>query len=176
MYCICYSYFAIWVGEEMKILAQDLSLNSPAFAVLEVVEGEVEILHLSHLKTNTKKEHGYRLLQIYNHIKNIYEEHPDLDAVVREKGFSRFPKVTQSLFKVVGVSDIIAYINKFNTVHEIAPTSVKKFITGNGKASKDDVADSVNTYLGTNINFKTDDESDAVAVGIAFLIQKKVLV
>lgn len=153
----------------------DLSMSSPAFAVLKVEDGKVKILHLSHLKTNAKKEHGYRLLQIYNHIKKIFEEHPDIDEVVREKGFSRFPTVTQTLFKVVGISDVIAYINKFDTVHEIAPTSVKKYITGNGKASKDDVAKSVNTYLGTNINFNTDDESDAVAVGIAYLKQKKVL-
>lgn len=159
----------------MKILAMDLSLSCPAFAVLEVIDGKVKILHLSHLKTNTKKEHGYRLLQIYNHLKQIFEEHNDLDEIVREKGFSRFPKVTQSLFKVVGISDVIAYINKFDTIHEIAPTSVKKAITGNGKASKDDVAESVNTYLGTNIDFKTDDESDSVAIGIAFLKKKGVL-
>ncbi len=160
----------------MKILAMDLSLSSPAFGVLEVVEGEVVIHHLSHLKTNTKKSHGYRLLQIYNCIKKIYTEFPDIDEVVREKGFSKFPSVTQALFKVVGISDIVSYSYGFEKIHELAPTTVKKAITGNGKASKDDVAEGVNTYLGTNIKFKTDDESDVVAVGIAHFKKKKVLV
>ena len=159
----------------MIILSQDLSLSSPAFAVLEVTDGKVKILHLSHLKTNAKQKHGYRLLQIYNHMKDIYLEFPNIDYVVREKGFSRFHATTQALFKVVGVSDITAHIYNHKTVYEISPTTVKKVITGNGKASKDEVAEGVNTYLGTNIDFKTDDESDAVAVGIAYMKQKKVL-
>ena len=42
-------------------------------------------------------------------------------------------------------------------------------ITGSGKASKQDVADSLERYVG-KVQYGTDDESDAVAVGIAWLI------
>lgn len=162
----------------MKVLAMDLSLNCPAFAVLTLAPDnpeKVEVKHLSHLKTNTKKTHGYRLYQIYNHMKEIFKEHPDITVVVRERGFSRFPSVTQALFKVVGISDICCFIHKHDTVNEITPTTIKKAITGNGKASKDDVATKVSTYISTDINFSTDDESDAVAVGVTYLKQKKVL-
>jgi crossover junction endodeoxyribonuclease RuvC len=160
----------------MKILAMDLSLSCPAFAVLQVENGVPSVVHLSHIKTNAKKSHGYRLFEIYNHMKDIYEQHPDLDEVVREKGFSRFPAVTQSLFKVVGISDACAYKHGFDTVHELAPTTVKKIISGSGKGSKADVAECISIYIGTNIKFKTDDESDAVAVGLSHLIKKKALV
>jgi crossover junction endodeoxyribonuclease RuvC len=163
-------------NKKMKLLAMDLSLSCPAFAVLTVDKGVPKVVHLSHVKTNTKKTHGYRLFEIYNHMKAIYEEHPDIDEVVREKGFSRFPSVTQTLFKVVGISDACAYKHGFDTVHEIPPTTVKKLISGSGKGTKDDVASCVSIYLGTNINFKTDDESDAVAVGLSHLIKKKALV
>ena len=44
-------------------------------------------------------------------------------------------------------------------------------ITGSGKASKQDVADSLERYVG-NVQYGTDDESDAVAVGIAWLIRE----
>lgn len=160
----------------MKILAMDLSLSCPAFAVLKVENGVPEVVHLSHIKTNTKKTHGYRMFEIYNHMKEIYELHPDIDEVVREKGFSRFPSVTQTLFKVVGISDVCAYKHGFDTIHEYAPTTVKKAISGTGKGTKDDVASCLAIYFSTNINFKNDDESDAVAVGICHLLKKKALV
>jgi crossover junction endodeoxyribonuclease RuvC len=160
----------------MKILAMDLSLSCPAFAVLTVEKGVPEVVHLSHIKTNAKKSHGYRLFQIYNHMRDIYKEHPDIDVVAREKGFSRFPAVTQSLFKVVGISDICAVINGHDLIHEYAPTTVKKTISGTGKGSKEDVARCLALYVGTDIDYKTDDESDAVAVGLTHLIKKKALV
>lgn len=160
----------------VKILAMDLSLSSPGFAVLVVNSGVVDVVHHSHVKTNTKKSHGYRLMEIYQHMKNIYLEHPDINEVVREKGFSRFPTVTQTLFKVVGISDACAYKHGFDVVSEYSPTTVKKTITGTGKASKDDVAISINTYISTNIKFNNDDETDAVAVGLTHLIKKKALV
>lgn len=160
----------------MKILAMDLSLSCPAFAVIKVVNGVPEVVYLSHVKTNAKKSHGYRLFQIWDEMKMIYELHPDIDEVVREKGFSRFPAVTQTLFKVVGISDACAYKHGFDVVHEYAPTTVKKTISGSGKGTKDNVAECISIYISTNIDFKTDDESDAVAVGLTHLIKKKALV
>lgn len=59
---------------------------------------------------------------------------------VREKGFSRFPHETQVLFKVVGVTDLAAWQKCRAAYEEIAPSAVKKLLTGSGKASKEEVA------------------------------------
>lgn len=164
-------------GEEyMKLLAMDLSLSCPAFAVVEVLDGVIEIHHLSHLRTKAGKTHGYRLFEIYNRMVDIYIQFPDIQEVVRERGFSKFPSTTQALFKVVGTSDICAYKHGFPTVHEITPLEVKKLVTGNGKSDKDKVAKALKTVYGIENKFKTDDESDAVAVAIAYFIKKKLLV
>ena len=53
---------------------------------------------------------------------------------------------------------------------EIAPLSVKKSVTGNAKADKEEVARCLESYVG-KLEYECDDESDAVAVGIAWLIQ-----
>lgn len=160
----------------MKVLAMDLSLSCPAFCVAEENDGALNVLHLSHIKTNAKKSRGYRLFEIYNHMKEIYEEHPDLDAVVREKGFSRFPATTQTLFQVVGISTICAFKYGFEEIHEIPPTTVKKLVGGSGKSTKQDVADMIQMMYGLDIEFKTDDESDALGVAIAYFIKQKALV
>lgn len=86
---------------------------------------------------------------------------------MRERGFSRFAAETQALSKVVGVTDFIAAFI-MRSFEEIAPVSVKKTLTGNAKAKKDEVAAQLSKYVGDH-SYACDDESDAVAVGIAWL-------
>lgn len=89
---------------------------------------------------------------------------------MRERAFSKFSAETQALNKVVGITDMLAF-NLINAeIQEITPTTVKKLVAGDGKASKEEVAAALDAYFDHNI-FQTDDESDACAVGIAWLIQ-----
>ena len=89
---------------------------------------------------------------------------------VRERGLSRFNAEVQALFRVVGISDLVAWKNTSDTFFEIAPSSVKKMITGDGRASKEQVASCLEQYIGPQ-QYESDDESDACAVGIAWLIE-----
>lgn len=75
-----------------------------------------------------------------------------------------------ALAKVAGIADLYgyAYCDKQDW-DEIAPVSIKKKVTGNAKASKEEVAASLEKYVG-KLDYACDDESDAVAVGIAWLI------
>ena len=59
---------------------------------------------------------------------------------MRERAFSRFPQETQALFKVVGIADMAAWMCAGRTWEEIAPTTIKKLLTGSGKAAKEEVA------------------------------------
>jgi crossover junction endodeoxyribonuclease RuvC len=163
------------------VLAMDLSLSLPAYAVLEIIDNRVIIADIRY--TNNKKKsklsHGERLELIANDIAQIFIDYPNIDAVVREKGFSKFPTATQTLFKVVGVSDLTIYKSSGITkIDEIAPTSVKKYVTGNGKSDKGLVEIGVRTFLvdeQRDITFDTDDCSDAVAVGIAWMVKNNYL-
>lgn len=158
-------------------LAMDLSLSSPGFAVLALFEGNPIVLEVSHVKTSAKQSHGYRLYEIANEISRLIVAYQP-EHYVREKGFSRFAAATQALFKVVGMSDYITYVYGDDAkVDEISPTSVKKAVTGSGKASKQDVQDAVIRILQIDNpdHFANDDESDACAVGIAYYKSKRLI-
>ena len=71
---------------------------------------------------------------------------------------------------MVGIADKALWSTTGKSFDEIAPTSVKKIITGSGKATKDEVAMALEHYVGKH-DYATDDESDAVAVGVAWMIQ-----
>lgn len=157
-----------------RILALDLSLSCAGFAVIEIDNRKPILIHKSHVKTNAKQTHGQRLISIAEHLQWLHKKYGDFNAVVREKGFSMHASTTQALFKVVGVSDLIMATNGHPQIVEIPPTTVKKALTGNGRADKDEVANALKPYVGAQV-YKVNDESDAVAVGIAYAIQKKLI-
>lgn len=155
-------------------LAMDLSIAQPGFAIVAITdEGLPIILDKSFVKTKAKGSHGYRLKEIETEIYRLIKEY-EPEHIVREKGFSRFPKVTQTLFKVVGISDLAVHNELGKTVDEIAVTSVKKIVTGDGKAAKGEVERMARKWMQIEDEsyFANDDEADAAAVGIAYLVQK----
>lgn len=162
----------------MKILSCDLSLTGSAFALLEIQGGHLISVE-TFLVDNSKNTHmgvGHRLERIAVTLEEIIVNNKDIDHVVIERGFSRFNNVTQALFRVVGVVEMTLSKYGFMDVEFIAPTSIKKTITGNGKASKKDVEKAVRKYLPKKqkkVKFESDDCSDAVAVGISWAIEKE---
>lgn len=84
------------------------------------------------------------------------------------------PETIKILHEVVGISDLYAWGFGGRVFDEIGPKSVKKSIAGNGLAEKDEVAAALTQFVGER-EYACDDESDAVAVGIAWLIQQGML-
>ena len=122
----------------MKILAADLSLRCPGFALIGYENGRASIVKLCHIDSRSRKCcHGAILSEIAEKLNELIAQ---ADVFIREKGFSRFPHETQALYKVIGVSDLVLWNAKREAFQEIAPTTVKKLLTGNGKATKAEVA------------------------------------
>lgn len=164
----------------IKILSLDLSLNLPAAAVGVVENGVYNILDTYYVDNKdgkaAKLTTAGKLYRIARMFYDIKEQHGDIEYIVREKGFSRFPATTQKLFKVVGLSDYLG-IKLFGCtdIAEIPPTTVKSMIAGYGKATKDEVMAGVISLLPVDkkdYEYYSDDVSDAVAVGLTFSIKQ----
>ncbi|QCY65025.1 crossover junction endodeoxyribonuclease RuvC [Bacillus thuringiensis] len=157
-----------------RFLGLDLSMNSAGVAVIDLVDGALELRTAYRIKTNPKQRHGQRLNQIAYELRNTLREYEPFDTIVREKGFSRFAATTQALFKVVGVSDLV--LRDYHIV-ELSPTTIKKIMTGSGKAGKEEVELAVRDVLGLGEDyiFISDDESDACAVILAYLLENGIL-
>lgn len=159
----------------------DLSLNLPAFCVSEINDGKFTIIELSHVdnKKKTKFTTAQKLQEIANEIRRLIDKHGPFDVIVREKGFSRYANTTQLLFRVVGISDLVALENgDCIAVEEIPPTTIKSIVAGYSRASKEEVEEGVRELLPEHqkeMEFYSDDESDAVAVGLTYCIRKGLL-
>lgn len=164
----------------MRILALDISA-SPGFAVLDVKtlkSGQrITLVHVDSVKTDSSDVDSQRYAYIEAKTSLIVHEYGPFDVVCREhftKGRSK--RATQLVFGAWAAVDIALgrYGYAIETDNEFSPSAVKKSATGNGKADKDEVEAGVRAKLKLtdDFTFKTDDESDAVAIAIAYLQSK----
>ncbi|MBA4547722.1 crossover junction endodeoxyribonuclease RuvC [Thermoactinomyces intermedius] len=156
---------------KLTVLGLDISLSSPGFAVLEVKDKKVKLLECGSIKANNKHSQIQKMRRIVSHLESLTYDY-DVDVKVRENSFVRHNRTTKILERTVG-----AVLFTLGEMEEIPPTTVKKLCTGDGKASKEDVQESVKKWLSlpSDYKFQTDDESDACAVALAYLIQNKYL-
>jgi len=150
------------------IIALDLSMNCTGYAVVDVDDDKVNLIKKGIIKKKGNESHGKRLKRQYDTLKVLREQYPDAVIVKESLHYGR-AKTSAILAKVHGVLDLL-----FNeeTIHEYPAVTIKRIIASNGKASKQEVEDSVNDLLAqhgiVDIIFKTDDESDAVAVALTY--------
>lgn len=152
-----------------RYLGLDLSISRPGFAVLEVKRRKPILIFCEHIKTNAKLPHGDRLAHIKAYVDAIRYDYGPFAAVVREKAFhnSRV-NATAGGYKVAGIVD---YTLRGYDIVELANSTVKKAITGNGRADKREVEREVLRWFPQK-KFNSDDESDAVAVCLTYLIRE----
>lgn len=162
-----------------RVFGMDLSLNHAGFAVVSVdSDGKLKLEHKAFFLNKTSKPHAWRLLNLFTEIHQYLDTY-DFTDFVREGGFNRFNNSNKAIFKAEGVSDLCVYTHpkyKGTVIDEIKPTQVKSLVLGKGKgnADKEELKRSLYHYVGA-VEFspkdKHNDESDAVAVAIAYLIK-----
>lgn len=166
------------------VCGADLSLRRPGFCLLEVdnKNGKANMVNVRLYSVDNKgkknKTHGEILREIlyrfnkFLSCSKISDESSDGSDekffFVREKMIlnKKVPS-ERDVAKVVGIMD---YYLESQEWFEIYPVTVKRLVAGSGKAEKKDVADALLKYVGEQ-KYLNDDESDATAVAVAWLIQ-----
>ena len=115
--------------------------------------------------------HSIKLHNISNWIENIIEEYPP-SLVSVERMFSRYNNETQTIAKATGVIQSALWDKP---TEFYPPKKVKRFVL-NGNATKEDVANAINNDdRFKDLKFRNEDESDAVAVAITYLIDRELI-
>ena len=149
----------------MIILGVDPGTLITGFGIIEVEHGTYSVLTYDVVKNASDRSMPIRLKQIYDRIcKIIHQYHPDEFAI--ETAF--YGKNAQSALKLGharGVS-ILAAVNFQIPTTEYSPREVKKAVTGNGAASKQQVQFMVKSQLKLREAPKFFDASDALAIAL----------
>ena len=149
----------------MIILGVDPGTLITGFGIIEMEQGKYSVLTYDVVKNSGGDSMPIRLKRIYDRLcKVINQYHPDEFAI--ETAF--YGKNAQSTLKIGharGVA-ILAAVNYEIPTAEYSPREIKKSVTGNGAASKQQVQFMVHTYLQIRETPKYFDASDALAVAL----------
>lgn len=115
------------------------------------------------------------LSEIAHELRRYLTKNPSA-IIVREQaldkqGGPRNSRVIEVLHKVVGIADLYGWGFGGRVFEEIHPKTIKKLVANDQLAEKDVVAASLSQFVGER-EYACDDESDAVAVGIAWLLRE----
>jgi crossover junction endodeoxyribonuclease RuvC len=157
----------------MKILAIDPGYERLGIAVLEKIPKGKEILLYSEcFKTSAKIPHHERLTLIGNKIKEVIKKF-EPEALATEKLF--FSKNQKTALFVAEARGVILYSASSLglEVFEYTPASIKIAVTGYGRSEKKQIIDMVKKLIVVPAGKNSDDEFDAIAIGLThFAIHK----
>lgn len=169
--------------QSSRYLGLDLSLRSPGFADIGVRDRKPFLVRSAHFKTDSSEPRtlsyesieAFALLFIREQTKGGADPYT---AIIREvwppaRNFENNDKVHGAWSAV----DRALSRFQYEVTANLTPSSVKRTVTGSGKAEKAEVAAAVRKWLGLaeDYRFGSDDESDACAVILAYLIANKLI-
>jgi len=158
----------------MKYLAIDSGLEKTGYAVFErdPKQNEEYLLSSGIIKTDRKSPIESRLLVIHNKIKLILEQYkPDimiLEQLFYFKNQKTFIQVSQAQGSVM-----LSAAEKNIQIEFLTPLQIKQTVTGYGLSDKKSVHKMLSILLKKDLVVEDDDQSDAIACGLAYCILSK---
>jgi Holliday junction resolvasome RuvABC endonuclease subunit len=146
----------------MKLLAFDLA-NKAGFAVFN----NKELITAGNISFDFTRDKDWLELQYFT--ENLVKQQ-EVDIIVQESPFIN-PYRPQASFVLIQLSGALKLVAISCGIKHlgISAKEIKKYVGGDGRATKDHVNKIVNKLYGTMI--KSMDESDAVATGLAQILK-----
>jgi crossover junction endodeoxyribonuclease RuvC len=153
------------VNSEKIILGIDPGTTIMGFGLIKVVGKKMQFLQLNELKLSKYDDHYVRLKHIFERTVELIDSfHPDEIAI--EAPF--FGKNVQSMLKLGRAQGVAmaAGLSRQVPITEYSPKKIKMAITGNGNASKEQVAKMLQSLLELKELPKNLDSTDGLAAAV----------
>ena len=158
---------SVTLGKQFRgrVLGIDPSLRGSGFAVLDYGDGNsAQIIESATLKLHRKLSMPECLGVIGNQVDDFLNQHSVDHVAVEQTIYVQNFQTAQILGAARGAA-IAAAAMRGLPIFEYAPLRVKQAVVGKGRASKEQVARTVQNITGTNFELRFD-ESDAAAVAL----------
>jgi crossover junction endodeoxyribonuclease RuvC len=155
-----------------RALGIDPGLAATGFAVIGTFKQGGELCSYGALKTTACQSTPQRLQNLYLGVCDLMDTWlPEVIVLEDMYVLDKFPNAAVQLGEVRGVLYLAAQQRGLE-VYTIRPTEVKSCLTGNGRASKEQVCQAVKRMLGRKEDIKPDHASDAAALALMVLSRK----
>ena len=158
----------------MKVIGIDPGTLAMGIAVVECMDNRFKLIHLQTLWLKKYDDPFIKLQKAQQAVKTLCNVYRPEVLSIEMPFFGKNAQVMLKLGRVQGVC-IATCLDVVKKVSEYSPRKIKKAITGNGNASKEQVAYLVKTMLNLHNSSKDLlnelDATDAVATAITYFLQ-----
>ena len=148
----------------VRILGIDTSLRSTGVAVVESLGSALRAIDYGLIRNPPARSHSASLAHLHAELGGWIERHRPEVAAVEGIFFCRNVRTAMTLGEARGVA-LAACAARGLAVHEYAPREAKRALTGNGGATKDQVARMVKLLLALRED-PPEDAADALALAV----------
>jgi crossover junction endodeoxyribonuclease RuvC len=153
----------------MKILGIDPGLHITGYGLIESVNGKIKLLEAGIITPKTKDRIQHRIQKVYRNLADVAASYKP-DVLVLEKIYTHGQYVTTAsiLGHVRGVVCLLCAEKNIELV-EHSVKRIRKAVTGNGAATKEQTQQMVAHILKIDPRQLTIDASDALALALGYL-------
>lgn len=157
----------------MKIISIDPGYERVGIAIIEkTCKQKDELVYSSCFKTKANIPFCERLKNIGVEIEKVIKKYKPEALAIEKLYFETNQKTAMGVSEARGVIVYIASKNNL-CVYEYTPPQIKVAVTGYGKASKQMIMSMVPKLIDMEKGIKSDDELDAIAIGLTCLACEK---
>ncbi|MBK8369078.1 MAG: crossover junction endodeoxyribonuclease RuvC [Bacteroidetes bacterium] len=142
------------------------------YGLVHIQNNKLSLIALDVIKLDKLDEHSDRLKKIFERVVELIEQYKPDELAIEAPFFGKNVQSMLKLGRAQGVA-IAAALSKNIPMTEYSPKKIKMSITGNGNASKEQVA----AMLESLLNFKHDDKyldaTDALGAAVCHYFQNK---
>ena len=151
----------------MIVLGVDPGLNATGYGVMGVTGGQLRVIAAGEIRTPKGQPLTNRLEHLHRELSDLITRYRPTTMVL-ETIFTHqhFPSTAALMAHARGVACLAAQTHGL-ALAEYSPARMKKALTGNGNASKTQVARMVGQWLGHDDPSLSADATDALALAIA---------
>ena len=149
-----------------RILGIDPGLNTTGYGVIDVSSGRVHLLEAGVVRSRSKAPLAEKVKEIHDGIREVIDDHHP-EAMVMEELYSHYdhPMAAIQMGHARGCICLAAAQSGL-AVTSYAATKIKKSLTGNGHASKEQIQRAIQLLLGLEKRPEPPDVADALAVAL----------
>jgi crossover junction endodeoxyribonuclease RuvC len=155
-----------------RILGVDPGTVVLGFAVVEVHAKSRRVLELGTLKLGKFKDHAERLATIHRRLTQVIDTHKPTVMAIESPFFGKNPQSMLKLGRAQGVC-MAAAMGRGVEVTEYAPRKIKQSITGNGNASKEQLAAMLSREFSLDTSRYLEDATDALGAALCHYYQSR---
>ncbi len=157
------------------ILGIDPGTLVMGYGLLSIQNTKLSVPGIGVLKLEKYDDHAIRLKKIFERVSGLIDEFKPDELAIEAPFFGKNVQSMLKLGRAQGVA-IAAALNRSIPVTEYSPKKIKMSITGNGNASKEQVAAMLQQTLDLKLSHDYLDATDALGAALCHFYQAKGIV